>query len=349
MRLCPISCLLIFGFALGLAGGSACGQTEAESKGGERQEADSASTTAYDQAAYQAEYYEWGLRDFAHPSTNCSSCHSHGNEHGILTGDVYWWSSYGHGRRHPAEILKLGECRIAKLTDEILRLHLGLEDRAALVVLHVAKEEESKSGLQLGDVLLQANEEAVTSAAALRETIEKDPAAVLDLVLVREGKKMSLEVPASPLASPPKPYRIGVQVEPPDEALRSQLNLYEDEGLMTTAVIKDSPAEAADMKVYDILLRAAGIRLSTFDDLKNAINQSEGREVKITLMRGGKEIELKVIPEPEQETHWDNWIGVHPAAVGLPHGTLQYLYWKDYTESRKSDSVPPQEAPKPKP
>ena len=53
-------------------------------------------------------------------------------------------------------------------------------------------------------------------------------------------------------------FWIGVSVSPLEPALRAQLQLPQNEGLLAIDVVKESPAAQADIKVHDILLSLDG-------------------------------------------------------------------------------------------
>lgn len=87
-------------------------------------------------------------------------------------------------------------------------------------------------------------------------------------------------------------FWIGVSCEPMSEALQAQLN--RKQGLWVDAVITDSPASKANIQRHDILLKFNDTELATVEQLVDAVEQHGGKEVTITLLRGGKEETFKV-------------------------------------------------------
>ncbi len=91
-------------------------------------------------------------------------------------------------------------------------------------------------------------------------------------------------------------YWLGVQCLPVMPALRAQLNLPEKQGLLVAAVVPDSPAAKAHIKLHDILMRAGEKPLTEVRDLLQAIEAAKGAKLKIDLIRGGKPRTLEATP-----------------------------------------------------
>ncbi len=99
-------------------------------------------------------------------------------------------------------------------------------------------------------------------------------------------------------------FMIGVNCEPVGEALRSQLQLEPETGLVVAQVSKESPAEAAGIKNHDILMFADDRQLIKQSDLSEAVQVAgqEKTKVSLTLIRGGKEIGIEVTPTERSES-----------------------------------------------
>ena len=91
-----------------------------------------------------------------------------------------------------------------------------------------------------------------------------------------------------------------------------------DETLIVTCLKKGSRAEKAGIKLYDEIINIDG------KDIKNtpSLNFSEKREIKVKLLRGGKTIEVKVVPEL-----WENL------------GKLPYICVGEYKEYECSSVI----------
>lgn len=95
---------------------------------------------------------------------------------------------------------------------------------------------------------------------------------------------------------------MGVRVKEASSALRDQLDLGEDEGVVIDVIAPDGPAEKAGLRVNDILLKFEGSRLGNPDDLRNALAECEvGQVVTVETLRRGKKAEVKVTLEEKPE------------------------------------------------
>ena len=122
---------------------------------------------------------------------------------------------------------------------------------------------------------------------------------------------MGLAVPAGQVINP-GPWWIGVQCRTTDPALREQLGLEENIGLLVEEVLPDSPAAKAGLRRFDVLVRANEKPLRTVQELVEVINAAAGGEVKIEYIRKGQKAETTVTPEkrpapaaPPAQPWWD--------------------------------------------
>ena len=195
---------------------------------------------------------------------------------------------------------QVGRYVIANLVDDILRSHLELGDQPALTVLaaHAATQKEEDSAvLQRGDLILASEDLALIDTVAFAEQCEKPDQETIKLTIIRAGERQKVSVPSPQLQRPKPPFQFGVQVEDASEVLRTQLGLFENEGIVVTEVVEGSAAEEAGILVHDILLRADSMRLSTLGDLRDAAQASRGNTVTLVLIRGGKERSLRIQPK----------------------------------------------------
>jgi hypothetical protein len=77
---------------------------------------------------------------------------------------------------------------------------------------------------------------------------------------MRVGIEMRYHVPSPPRKppTPPEDYRLGIATQHPGTLVIAQLGLKKDEGLVIEQVYKNSPAEKAGLKQYDILVKLDG-------------------------------------------------------------------------------------------
>lgn len=91
-------------------------------------------------------------------------------------------------------------------------------------------------------------------------------------------------------------FRIGVHCESVDDALRAHIDLPEG-ALIVRDLVDDSPAVAAGVQQYDILLAAGDSELESVEDLVEQIQKTEGEELTLVVMRRGEKTEVTVKPE----------------------------------------------------
>ena len=101
----------------------------------------------------------------------------------------------------------------------------------------------------------------------------------------------------------PSPYWLGVTCVPVSDAMRSQLDLPEGEGLLVVAVAPDGPAAAAGIEVHDVLYEAGATMLSNVGDLVDAIDVAAEEEgvLSVELLRKGEPVEVEVEPAKRPE------------------------------------------------
>lgn len=89
---------------------------------------------------------------------------------------------------------------------------------------------------------------------------------------------------------------LGVVTAPVNEQVRAQLEIPEGIGLAVEAVAKDGPAGRGGIKQFDILKKFDDQLVCTAEQLSTLVKAAgKGKEVKLTVIRGGKEQELDVL------------------------------------------------------
>ena len=86
---------------------------------------------------------------------------------------------------------------------------------------------------------------------------------------------------------------LGISVRTIDEALSKQLNM--EQGLYVVEVTEFSSAEKAGLKAGDIIVKADGNRITTFDEFKAVKNgKEEGDEISLEVIRNGQNKTINV-------------------------------------------------------
>jgi len=99
-------------------------------------------------------------------------------------------------------------------------------------------------------------------------------------------------------------YWIGVAVYvPEEEALRTQLKLPKDQGLVVERVVPDSPAAKAGIERLDVLLSVGDKPLKEVQDLIDAVEAAKGENIRVRVIHDGqeKEVSLKPAKRPAED------------------------------------------------
>jgi len=91
-------------------------------------------------------------------------------------------------------------------------------------------------------------------------------------------------------------YFIGVACTPLPPVLRAQLSLPENQGVLVGNLLADSPGAKAGLRENDLILKAGGKAVARPEELVSAINAGQGKPLSLTLLRGGKEVQVEVTP-----------------------------------------------------
>jgi len=88
---------------------------------------------------------------------------------------------------------------------------------------------------------------------------------------------------------------LGVEIQPIDQGIADSLGLTGTKGALVTKPQDNSPGKAAGIRSGDVITAVDGREVATPKDLARAIGEmAPGKEVTVTLMRGGKPEEVKL-------------------------------------------------------
>jgi predicted metalloprotease with PDZ domain len=88
----------------------------------------------------------------------------------------------------------------------------------------------------------------------------------------------------------------GATLNPADDALRAQLGIPANQGLVVADVTAGGPAAHVGLQPNDVLVRLAGADLSTADALATALKAGGDKPAALRLIRAGKPLEIQVKP-----------------------------------------------------
>lgn len=117
--------------------------------------------------------------------------------------------------------------------------------------------------------------------------------------------KVEASNPVVPVDKKPG-FWVGVKCTPASDALRDQLNIPKQRGLLVVEVVDGSPADKAKLRRHDVLLKLGDVELATIDDLGRAIEVSKGKEMSVQLIRRAKAVRTNVSPIRRPEKYSEN-------------------------------------------
>jgi membrane-associated protease RseP (regulator of RpoE activity) len=188
--------------------------------------------------------------------------------------------------------------------DDALRTHLSLpKDQGLIVTAMEVHAPAAQAGIQQNDVLLTLDEASLAKTEDLEAGLKGAGDKPVALTILRGGKKLKIQVQPhfrvtmGPVQPEPPAFWIGISVSPLEPALRSQLKIPANQGLLAIDVVKDGPAAKAEVKLHDILLSLAGKPLESQEKLVELVQASGEKTVPLELIRAGKTLTIDVMPQ----------------------------------------------------
>jgi serine protease Do len=184
---------------------------------------------------------------------------------------------------------------------DAMRAQLEIPAGQGLLVTGLRDDGPSaQAGLKQNDILLSLADKPLSAAADLTKLLKAAGESSVSLKAIRAGKPVTIQVrpiyrvTIGPAAEQKTEYYIGVSLELPDEALRTQLGLPAGQGVVVNDVVGGSPAEKAGVKKYDIVLELAGQAVDSPDVLNRHVQAAQDKPSKLKVLRGGKPVLIEV-------------------------------------------------------
>jgi len=219
----------------------------------------------------------------------------------------------------------------------------------------LARADDAKEDPELkGPVRVEVQAEAIKAPdqqAPVRVYVHRQegPAGAVQVQVQTNGEGLvqphlvqMIEAPSQPVVR--SGYWLGLGCSPAPAALRAQLGLPEDLGVVVEQVVPDSPAAKAEIKQYDVLVKAGDKPLKSVPDLIDAVGAARDKELSLELIRGGKRMEIKVVPAKQPEVAppgvtpheaFKKWMeGLHRPGASFDEATKRAL--EQYLEQLKS-------------
>jgi hypothetical protein len=128
------------------------------------------------------------------------------------------------------------------------------------------------------------------------------------------GLRATVDVSSRP------PVMLGVTLSSPSEALRNQLGLAPEGGILINSVVEGLPADRAGLKPFDIIVQLNGSReVATQTALRDILRERKpGDTLKVTVLRGGEKRELTLKLEAYDAGKLNAAFPEAPAVPGAP-------------------------------
>lgn len=214
--------------------------------------------------------------------------------------------------------------------DEAARVHLKIPKGQGLIATAVLPQgPAAQAGICQNDILLTLENVPLAKPEDLEEHLKAAGDKALNLVLLHQGQKKALlvqpkvKVTFGPALPTPPGLWIGVSTTSVEPALRAQLQIPADQGLITTGVINNTPAAKAGLKVNDILLTMNGKPLRDQAEFVKLVQENGEKPMAVAIVREGSRKTIEVTPERRKGMnlltakvqHTGNWNVVRPGAV----------------------------------
>jgi serine protease Do len=186
---------------------------------------------------------------------------------------------------------------IQRITPELTEA-LELSDEKGALVSKVAPDgPAAKAGVEHGDVIIEFNGQGVDDWNELPRLVAATPVGrEVDLVIVRDGKRKTLEVAIGALeddavvvaaASEPDggAAAFGLRVQDLTPEIAEQLGIEDESGVLVSSVDPGGPAEQAGLRRGDLIIEVDRAEVKNTSDLRKRLSAADDRA--LLLVRRG--------------------------------------------------------------
>ncbi|MCL2064644.1 MAG: Do family serine endopeptidase [Candidatus Cloacimonetes bacterium] len=175
-----------------------------------------------------------------------------------------------------------------------IRSSLGLNEISGVIVARVENDTPaSNAGLQVGDVILEVNNQRIDNVGRFRIVVASCPVNQrIPVRINREGRERTLNVTlvdrgtdVAQTETPPEPasFNLGMRLDTLDSDIARRMNISADEGLLVTQVTPDSPATRAGIRPGDVIIEINRSRIRSIRDYERAIERAERDHLTVIL------------------------------------------------------------------
>jgi serine protease Do len=184
--------------------------------------------------------------------------------------------------------------------NEDLAKSFNLENTKGVLISQVSeKSPAEEAGLQQGDVITDIEGKPVKDVSILRNMVAMiQPGAKVPVVIIRDGKKMDMEVT---IGEQPEDFakmgpgygqdktlqEMGLTLQDLTEELASQFGYDIDQGVLVADVAPDSPADKVGMKAGQLIEEVNRHRIQNLQELQEVLKQAENPKKVLLRVRSG--------------------------------------------------------------
>lgn len=216
--------------------------------------------------------------------------------------------------------------------------NLGHDGRGAFIARVVSDSPADAAGMKDGDIIIEFEGEKVAGDGHLKDLLGiHSPGDNVEIKVLRDGDAKVLKVELSD----PDTYHKALEQYKKAEALAKAKAMQDtkplaktiiirgeskawlgvkmqdltaqladhfgvEHGILISEILKESPAEKADLQAGDVLIRANETRMNSPNDLSNYMSDAEpGDKVAFALVRSGKEITKEIELGETPEDHFE--------------------------------------------
>lgn len=187
--------------------------------------------------------------------------------------------------------------------DDAARAHLKIPQGQGLIATSVSPQgAAARAGICQNDILLTLGGAPLAKPEDVEKQLKLAGEKALGLVLLHQGEKRTIQVQPhikvdfGPVQPAPPAFWIGVTVAVVEPALRAQLKLPPNQGLIATEIIGDGPAAKAGLKVNDILLTMGDKPLRDQAALVELVQKHGEKPVAVEILREGHLQTIELTP-----------------------------------------------------
>ena len=187
----------------------------------------------------------------------------------------------------------------------LVRTQLRLNDEEGILINTTTQDGMGyEMGFREGDLVLTIQEQPVDTQYDFVIAVDENRGDETSAQIKRAGVLTNLSFKLQPAdEEKTKRWIIGVSVQEMDEILRAHLKT---EGIIITSVTKDGPAAKMGLQQHDVVTAIDNQDITSTEDLRAAVQKSQGEDVTLKLIRNGGRmtVTLKPVEQPSSQDPW---------------------------------------------